>query len=386
MGLHRDGETYGMNPIETHIRRLLWYQLCLLDIRTCEAQGPRPGIRRDDYDTKLPLNIDDVELHATGKTPSGVDRWTDSTFSLIRFEGNEMMRTIWVDRPRIEQRKLSLTAVLSKIQTFQKNMAAKYDHLIDERIPIQKAAKILKALLLNRLHVMLLHRYHNSVAHMMPERLRQMMISAGTILLETAVALETLPELQPWKWFVGAYHQYHAAFLLLIDVFFYSNRKEADRIWNCLDYIFETDRSTTRDERARKILRELHEKTAIYQERRKMRAPSTMARYLGQRPPRKIGEIDSKFDPPGMTNMSTTIGKVPLPNVVHAAVSNNETLWVSQTPAQASPETSSDGNSSAGQGPGERPLQVPNVSPDQLDNLMAEIDWVRMTRSSPRNF
>lgn len=48
MGLHRDGQTYGMNPLETHVRRLIWYQLCFLDIRTCEAQGPRPTIRRDE--------------------------------------------------------------------------------------------------------------------------------------------------------------------------------------------------------------------------------------------------------------------------------------------------------------------------------------------------
>jgi hypothetical protein len=112
MGLHRDGEAYGMNPLETHVRRLIWHQLCFLDIRTCEAQGPRPTIRRDDFDTKLPLNIDDIDVHATGKPPIWTHRWTDATFSLIRFEINEMMRTIWVDRPRIERRKISLTAVL----------------------------------------------------------------------------------------------------------------------------------------------------------------------------------------------------------------------------------------------------------------------------------
>jgi len=133
MGLHRDGDsTYGMNPLETHIRRLIWHHLCFLDIRTCEAQGPRPTIRRDDFDTRLPLNVDDVDLHASGKPPKGADRWTDVTFSLIRFEINEMMRTIWIDRPRIERRRLSLTAVLSKIETFKTNMAAKYDHLMDD--------------------------------------------------------------------------------------------------------------------------------------------------------------------------------------------------------------------------------------------------------------
>jgi hypothetical protein len=101
MGLHRDGEAYGLTPLETHVRRLIWYQLCWLDIRTCEAQGPKPAIRKEDFDVKLPLNIDDVEFHTDGRSPVGTDKFTDSTLSLIRFEYTEMARAIWIDRPRI---------------------------------------------------------------------------------------------------------------------------------------------------------------------------------------------------------------------------------------------------------------------------------------------
>jgi hypothetical protein len=218
-----------MNALETHVRRLIWHQLCFLDIRTCEAQGPRPTIRRDDFDTNLPLNIDDVDLHTSGKQAVGTDRWTDATFSLIRFEINEMMRAIWIDRPKIERRKISLTAVLSKIETFKANMAAKYDHLMDDRIPLQKCAKVVKALLLSRLHIMVLHRYHNSVISSMPDRLRSIMVASGTTLLEMSVTLDTHPEFRHWSWYSGALQQYHTAFLLLMEVFVYPNRKEADR-------------------------------------------------------------------------------------------------------------------------------------------------------------
>lgn len=286
MGLHRDGETYGMNPLETHVRRLVWHQLCFLDIRTCEAQGPRPTIRRDEFDTKLPLNVDDIDLHATGKPPAGADRWTDATFSLIRFEINEMMRTIWIDRPRIERRKISLTAVLSKIETFRKNMAARYDHLMDDRIPVQKCAKLVKALLLSRLHIMVLHQYHNSVVAPMPDRLRNIMLASGTTTIETAVALETLPELRNWSWYGGALQQYHTAFLLLMEVYVYPQRKEADRIWHCLDYIFECNPTEERRLKGKKILSELQQKTAVYQSMRGMRAPVVMNKHVGQRAPR----------------------------------------------------------------------------------------------------
>jgi len=382
-----------MNPLETHIRRLIWHQLCFLDLRTCEAQGPRPTIRRDEFDTKLPLNVDDVDLHAAGSPPAPAERWTDITFSLIRFEINEMMRTIWIDRPRIERRKISLTAVLSKIETFKSNMAARYDHMMDDRIPLQKWAKNIKTMLLARLYVMVLHRYHNSVVSPMPDRLRNIMLVAGTTNLETAVILETMPELRNWNWYLGAMQQYHTAFLLLMEVYIYPQRKEADRIWACLDYIFECDPNENRRAKGLRVLSELQQKTAIYQSMRGMRAPVQMDKHLGQRPPRvksdsKTGSKGLLYgqspSPSGGENLespelqmlpipmgSSSIGRVPLPDVVFAGVSNGESLWA--LPTQRSPENSDTLS------PEQDPI-APVMNQESDDDLMADIDWVN-TRS-----
>ncbi|KAB8299262.1 hypothetical protein EYC80_001347 [Monilinia laxa] len=326
MGLHRDGENYGLSPLETHIRRLIWHQLCFLDIRTCEAQGPRPTIRRDDFDTKLPLNVDDIDLHTTGKPPQTADRWTDATFSIIRFEINEMYRIIWVDRPRIQMRKISLTAVLSKIETFRQNMT-KYDKLMDDRVPIQKCAKLVKSLLLSRMHVMLLHSYHNSTHHRMPDRLRNIMITSGLQSLESAIALETIPEIRKWEWYGGALQQYHTAFLLLMEVYVHPQRKEADQIWSCLDYVFECDPSQPRLAKAKKILSELQRKTAVYQSMRGMRAPTTMNKHVAHTPraPKSTSEEGRATgllpDPE-----SSSLGKMPLSDsdAILSRMSNNE--------------------------------------------------------------
>ncbi|CAG8961100.1 hypothetical protein HYFRA_00002643 [Hymenoscyphus fraxineus] len=399
MGLHRDGESYGMNPIETHVRRLIWYQLCFLDIRTCESQGPRPSIRKGEFDTKLPLNINDVDLHASGDSPVFAARWTDATFSLIRFEIMEMMRQLWVDRPKIERRQMSLTALLSKIEHFKANMAAKYDHLIDDRIPVQKAAKLVKALLTSRLHVMVLHRYHNSVVSPMPDRLRAIMITNGIVNLETAMALETLPELKNWAWYTGALTQYHTAFLLLLEIYVYPKRKEADRIWHCLDYIFECDPTESRRNKALRVLSELQQKTAIYQSMRGMRAPTNMDRHVGQRPPRvangmlateskpliylknsearaaalaegaaQIQAVEQQniAFPAASSPAPTSVGTSAVPEVVFAGVSNGEALWA--LPNQATPDTSSEGTSSV-------PGVTPSTSTIGTDDLMADIDW-----------
>ncbi len=301
MGLHRDPqETYGLAPLESHVRRTLWCQLCFLDIRTAEAQGPRPLIRRDDFDSSFPLNIDDADL--VSGSPEESSRWTDMTFSRIRFECNEMHRVIWVDRSRLEKKQVSLTHVLGKIESFRKAMEAKYHLILDENVPLQKEAKLVMNLQLLRMHIMVLHRYHNSVC--IPDRLRQIILSAGTQQIEDAVLLETDPVLQPWAWYCGAYQQWHTAFLLLVEVFSFPMRREADRIWRILDYVFEIDSSMTRDQKGRAILSGLRDRTSAYRDFRKIRAPINMiSRIYGTPPPKRADEsvptlpLDFNSDP-----------------------------------------------------------------------------------------
>ena len=168
MGLHRDGTEYGMSPVETHVRRLIWYQISFLDIRTCEAQGPRPGLRKDEFDTRLPFNVDDIDLEQDPAPTNSADHWTDMTLTLIRFQCNEMHRVVWIDRPRIQQKKISLTAVLGKIENFRKVMNEKYLPMIDDNVPVQHLGHLVMDTIILRLHIMVLHRYHNSVAQAIP--------------------------------------------------------------------------------------------------------------------------------------------------------------------------------------------------------------------------
>lgn len=164
MGLHRDGTEYGLGPVETHVRRMIWYALCSLDIRTCEAQGPRPFIRSDDFDTKFPLNVDDDELESSHPPMESTKLWTDATLSLIRWECLEMHRVIWFDRPCLEKKTLSLTALMGKVEKFRRMMKEKYISLIDDTVPVQYYGRQVFEILSLRLHAMVLHRYHNGKA------------------------------------------------------------------------------------------------------------------------------------------------------------------------------------------------------------------------------
>lgn len=411
MGLHRDGEAYGLTPLETHVRRLLWHQLCFLDIRTCEAQGPRPAIRREDYDTKLPINCEEEELAPyVTVPPEPAEHWTSTLLPLMRFEINEMMRIIWTDRRKLETRKTTLTAVLTKIENFRKRMFEKYDRFLNDHIPIQRYAKRVMHLLIYRLHAMVLHPYHSNTTNPMPQKLISVLVMSGIMIIESAIQLETNPLFQDWAWYIGAYQQFQIALLLATEIYYRPNNKEADRIWRCLDYVFHLDPNMPREQKGRTILTEIMGKTGVYQSMRKMRGPTTITRAVpgkqaiksdGPQPPNMPGPPPSQMNAqqqqmsipglktePGMPStagmpmmqggppmqpqmMSSPPG--PPPNVVFAGVSNGEALWGLPPRNLDGSENSSDGGSVVG-----HPQQHGNLGMAGSSNPMENIDWVSL--------
>ncbi|KAL8817302.1 MAG: hypothetical protein Q9223_003838 [Gallowayella weberi] len=290
-----DGTEYGFGPVETHVRRLIWYHICFLDIRTCEAQGPRPHIRADEFDTQFPLNVDDEELEAAEPPTTSASRWTDMTLTLIRLESNEMCRVVWADRPKLEKKKISLTAVLGKIENFRKMMKDKYLRYVNDDIPIQHLGRQVCEIVTLRMHIMVLHR----VSYQIPDRLRQIIISSGTEIMERAIEIEQSPALSPWAWYASAIQQYHTALLLLMEIFAFPNRREADRIWRCLDYVFEIPPNIPKDQKGRWVMTEIRDKMGIYIASRKVMAPASMLERIGSQSARS-GSTTSVSPPPAV--------------------------------------------------------------------------------------
>lgn len=287
MGLHRDPTSYSTNPIEIQIRRLIWYQICFLDIRTCEATGPRPQIRRDEYDTRYPLNVNDTELDQAVEKGVRITEdskhFTDMTITRMRFECVEMFRLIWTERPKLSkkvtkgERKPTLTSLLSRIQAFKAAMANTYFPMMDKSNPLHVMAMEIYGILSTRLYIMVLHPFASHEGRKMPERLRQIMLSSCIIILEHSMNMETQPALSQWSWYVGALHQHHTALLLLSEMYVTPpDPVLSARIWGCLDYTFELPAQLDPSEKSRMILRELVDKTELYASMRRVRPPTNM--------------------------------------------------------------------------------------------------------------
>ncbi|KAF2000396.1 hypothetical protein P154DRAFT_522586 [Amniculicola lignicola CBS 123094] len=292
MGLHRDPSQYTSSPREIHVRRLIWYQICFLDLRTCEATGPRPQIRRDEFDTKFPLNIHDVDLdNADWQVKAGgkineledANHFTDMTITRMRFECYEMHRELWILRPQLDQKKVTLTYVLSRIQAFKAKIEKTYLPILSKHHPLHVMAMEIYGILSNRMYVMVLQKFTSNDKRLMPERLRTIVLSTAVLILEHSMLIETTPALSTWSWYVGAFHQYHTALLLLHEL--YSKKRDPvveARVWKCLDFCFDLPAGLNGGEKSRMILEELIERTRAFQAMRKVRVPKAM-RQVGPR-------------------------------------------------------------------------------------------------------
>ena len=85
LGLQRDGSNFDhLPPFETEIRRRVWWTVYSLDMRASQDQGTDPGIASGSFDTKMPSNINDADIHIESRdSPPERDGVTDSTFARI---------------------------------------------------------------------------------------------------------------------------------------------------------------------------------------------------------------------------------------------------------------------------------------------------------------
>ncbi|KAH6626561.1 fungal-specific transcription factor domain-containing protein [Chaetomium sp. MPI-SDFR-AT-0129] len=87
MGLHRDGEALGVSPFECEMRRRLWWQIIMVDIKYAMFSGLSHGLLTTNWTTKSPSNINDEDIYPSMKTPVR-DREgpTEMIFCLITYK------------------------------------------------------------------------------------------------------------------------------------------------------------------------------------------------------------------------------------------------------------------------------------------------------------
>ena len=238
LGLHRDGEQYGLTPFETEMRRRLWWQVLLLNFRASEDQGTDPALVDHAFDTKLPLNINDADLTPDSKfAPEERSGGTEQTFCLIRYEVSSTLR-------RINYSPLGQIASLEDkerlIEGLRHHLEEKYLKHINETVPLYWITGMVARLILGKMWLVLHHPLKRPDRGAgLPQVTKEQLFLTAVEVVEVSHELETTSRTSKWAWLFRSYVQWYAVVYVLSELCVRTKGPLFDRAWATIDSVFE---------------------------------------------------------------------------------------------------------------------------------------------------
>ncbi|KAB5582952.1 hypothetical protein GE09DRAFT_286411 [Coniochaeta sp. 2T2.1] len=242
VGLHRDGEQFNLSPLDTEIRRRLWWQILGSDGRAAEdhglSAGPNGGF--DGFcDTKLPTHIDDRDITPNTIGPvCNEQRWTELTHFLVASEMYQALQQInRLSAQPGDDKMAQLDAYLATVKT---DMHRNYLRYCNPNIPNQKVSLLLGRLLLGKSDVFV---RQQALRGLSPEeaaaRADEATLALACDTLEVCFELKTDELLGNYQWLLSTFTEYH---LLTYTLWHLCVRPQAtadtERAWTVVDKMF----------------------------------------------------------------------------------------------------------------------------------------------------
>ncbi|OAA80327.1 Transcription factor [Akanthomyces lecanii RCEF 1005] len=244
MGLHRDGSHIGLSPFETEIRRRLWWAILTLDLRSAEDLGTGMVIPDDEYDTKMPLNINDADICLESTDfPEPREGRSDCAVALVRFELCSMARRIYSTSSttalRSDKSSLDRSSTAEKeqmiIKVYQRIEENLFRHVVDEASPLCWAVAMITRLniaktCLDIYYPLLLP----GAKEQLPCEARQRLFVAAIEIMECNHKLGTDARYKQYRWLFKTYTVCHAVTHVLVEICRRSWTALIERAWQAV--------------------------------------------------------------------------------------------------------------------------------------------------------
>ena len=246
LGLHRDGQQFGLSPFETEMRRRLWWQISSLDTRASEDQGTDPSIVEQSFDTKFPLNINDKDFDpSTKETPKEHEGATEMTFDLIRYSMGITVRRLSYTPPgagrcRTMSAGLSTEDKERMIEDLHQYLEKKYLSHCDMNVPLHWVAATVARLILAKMWLVVHHPFSRSDAGAgLPQETKDRLFRTSLEVIEFSRLLENETTTLRWGWLFRTYVQWHAIAFVISQLCTRTLGPEVDKAWMVIEGVFD---------------------------------------------------------------------------------------------------------------------------------------------------
>lgn len=239
IGIHRDGTHFGLPPFEIEMRRRLWWQICVLDVRASEDHGCDPTIVEQAFDTKLPLNINDADVEPGMKEfPPERVGITDMSFCLIRFEVSNTFRRLNYIPPGNPRScgnfvaGVTLEAKEKWITDCHKLLEEKYLKNLDMSIPMYWVTATVARLIMSKMWLMVYHPFQRQDGGAsLTQEIKDKLFITSLENIEYSLLLETEARTMKWGWLFRTYMQWHALAYILSELCHRTRGDLVERAW-----------------------------------------------------------------------------------------------------------------------------------------------------------
>jgi hypothetical protein len=241
LGLHRDPADLELSPFISEMRRRLWWQIYVLDIRTAEDSDMDPFICEHVFNTRFPTNVNDVDLDSDMIQPiSGVQHRTEMLFTLLRFEVSCAARRIVfssnytcnheISETTSKQRNDLLDVLVSQLQE-------KYFKYCDPQVPICFLAERATRMVITKLRLTINHPARRESSGISKELLQDLVLQSIEI-IEGAHILRTHEKYSRWVWLFEKYIEWDAVAFLLHVLGAIPLSVPLERAWKAIEVFF----------------------------------------------------------------------------------------------------------------------------------------------------
>lgn len=281
MGLQRDGTAFGLKPFETEMRRRLWWHICILDSRSADHHGFGSMLYQSQYDTRIPLNINDEDLFPDmTEPPPEREEATDMCFCLVRCEAMATaikIKLMSPDLPTSSNRSLGPSSIplderIKLIQELEYRLQDRYIRHCNTSSPIQLMATLLSRLIV--VHFWLMTYYplmrqdgtrgqttsetqqhqtldpskpptdhHEPFSNFPPSNIptamtRDQLFASSVEILQLSARILNIDAAHRWSWYSKIHVQWHIVAFVLSEICRRPPSSECDEAWAAVSTMY----------------------------------------------------------------------------------------------------------------------------------------------------
>ncbi|ODA76218.1 hypothetical protein RJ55_08063 [Drechmeria coniospora] len=260
MGLHRDPAGFGLSPFEMEQRRRLWWTIVGYDRRIGEITGSTVTALSGGGDCKMPLNVNDADLHVEGTdSPLPHSGPTEMLFALSRVEmamavaGNgsrDCHRVNKTKTAKVGQGSSQTSAARSPGATiriagqespsytldgFCAHVEGKYLPQCDPKIPLHLFTLTMTRQTLCKMRIVdFLVRIHNAEAMPLEDAERDSLFELSTQMIEHDNTVQSSESLRPFRWYSMHYFPFPAYMFLVQELRTRVTGMPVERAWSTM--------------------------------------------------------------------------------------------------------------------------------------------------------